>query len=672
MAIAARIAAVLVLCLAAISLVGWFVDNEFLKTLIVRANASPMKANTAACLILIAIGFYLQIRIDKPTPGAASRYVSDVLVFAALAVTGLTLAEHLFSVNFGIDQMIVTDHSPAPDKHPGRMSIATASCLLLLAVSVVLIDRVHWLSRLCVVLAGTSAYLGLCSYIYGVDALKPVSLYSTMAVHTAVSLVLLAIAHFLAIPQRRPTDLLGSEYFGGKFARRFLPITLLVTPFIGYLRLKGQHWGYYGTEFGLALFAVANVLTLTCLVWWQASQLDRADIRRRQLEEDREALLARAQAAREKAERASRTKDQLLSVVSHELRTPLTPALLLVRSLENHKDLPEDARHDLQTIREQITIEVQLISDLLDLAGIETGRLRLDRTPQDLGKVIHDMTHILRPSFVEAGIQLSVNVGTSPVIAQVDRNRVGQVIRNLLDNAAKFTPRGGSVSVKLSAENADFAEVTISDTGIGIEPHQLDKVFHAFTQSDSSITRRFGGLGIGLTIAHDIVQAHGGTIRASSEGLGKGATFTFTLPRSRAPVAPAGQETTPSSPDNSKSAALKLLVVDDNPQTLNVMARLLRSEGHEVTPVPDAREALAAVAAQPFDLIICDIGLPDMDGWTLMRKLKECHPKIRGLAISGFVSMEDATRSTEAGFEMHLPKPLDINQLTQALYSMRN
>lgn len=691
MAIAARLSILLVISLAILSLIGWVLDIPLLKSLIDRPNASPMKVNTALSLICISLAMYLQTPVTPPgespstRSGRATRVIRDILALFAALLTGLTLAQHLFQIELNIDQLFITDESPAPMKLPGRMSAATATCLLLLATAAFFTTRLHALARGLTILAVTLAYLGLCSYIYGVDALKPVSLFSTMAVHTAISLVLLATAHFLATPIRDADDLLGSEHTGGIVARRILPVTLVLTPAIGYVRLKGQHWGYYGTEFGLALFAVANVMALACFVWWQGMHLNRSDIRRRQLESDREALLVREQAARERAERASRAKDQLLSVVSHELRTPLTPALLLVRSLESKADLPSDVRSDLQTIREQIAIEVQLISDLLDLAGIESGRLRLDPSLTDLRQVVADMVNILRPTFTEAGVRIDLSLPFDPVTTHADRNRLGQVVRNLLDNAAKFTPHGGAVSISVADSPPDhpgFAVVKVVDSGIGIEPHQLDKVFNAFTQSDSSITRRFGGLGIGLTIAHDIVLAHNGTLKATSQGLGRGSTFTVSLPRATNPQPsspsqpPSPRLTLPartatSSSSASPSNALKLLIVDDNPQTLSILTRLLRNEGYRITQAPDATSALKAASGDKFEVIICDIGLPDMDGWSLMRTLKDANPSLRGIAISGFVSLEDATRSTEAGFERHLPKPLDINQLTQALHALR-
>ena len=694
-----------VVLVAALTLFGWVTANDNLKALLPAPDASPMKVNTAVALLLIAGSMLLQQRRHKldaarpalPQQPLSTRLVAaDLCSFAACILAALTLSQHLFGWDLAIDQMLIADPSPAPNKMPGRMSVATASCLGMMGMASLLARRFPLTSDLAAAAAGTIAYLGLCTYLFGVDALKPVTWFSTMAIHTAGSLVLLSGAHFTARPHGRPGRLLSSPYVGGTIARRVLPATFATAPALGAIIVLGGHANLYGAEFALALFATASVVLLTIFIWWYAGHLNTADHMRRRLELDRESLLLREQSARERAESASRAKDQFLSVVSHELRTPLTPALLLARSLEQRGDLPAEVISDLATIREQITVEAQLISNLLDLARTQTGKLTLNTDTGDLREFLKSTINLIKPTFTQGGVELTCAFPPHPVMACFDTQRIGQVLRNLLDNAAKFTPSGGSVSVRLDCpDGSSDARITVSDTGIGIAPDRLDTIFSAFTQADASIPRRFGGLGIGLTIARDITLAHGGSLTATSQGVGAGTTFCLKLPRvptvlpasqlpSQPTIPPAqsqrrahepaneppGHDAHLTTPSRAANPPLQLLVVEDSPPTLKALTRLLRLQGYQVTAATSAAEALEAAANSSIDVVISDIGLPDMDGWQLMQALRSSHPKIKGVAMSGYVSTEDAARSAQAGFALHLPKPLEISNLYSTLNTL--
>jgi signal transduction histidine kinase len=401
------------------------------------------------------------------------------------------------------------------------------------------------------------------------------------------------------------------------------------------------------------------------------------------------------------AESANRAKDQFLAVLSHELRTPLTPALAAASAMEADPGLPAGARGELGMVRRNIELEARLIDDLLDLTRITRGKLPLARQTVDLHALIGHVASICRMDLREKG--LSFHSGFAPgerPYVNVDPARLRQVLWNVLKNAIKFTPAGGSVTLRTRVVSDGDASggvhpqvvVEVSDTGIGIEPDILPRIFDAFEQGDRANSHRFGGLGLGLAISRALAVAHGGELTAASEGAGRGATFSLRLPLVAKPAnaddaaraARAWPPTPPpaavrSPPDgtgagdagagaSSGAAAaprpLRVLLVEDHADTARVMARLLRGERYDVTCAETVEAALGAVAGGPFDLIISDLGLPDGSGLDLMRELREeRHFGGRAIALSGYGMEEDLRRSREAGFAAHLTKPVSFAAL---------
>jgi signal transduction histidine kinase/CheY-like chemotaxis protein len=464
---------------------------------------------------------------------------------------------------------------------------------------------------------------------------------------------------------------------------------VIVPLVIGWLRLKGQQAGYFDTEFGIALFALTNIIILALLVWWNAEQVDEADARRRAIEADRDDLLAREQAARQRAETAVTARDQFLSIVSHELRTPLTPVLLIVTALRRRGDLPADALEDIASIEDQIQIEARLIDDLLDLARLGQGKMALEPVACDLNEVAAGVAGPFARVFAEKGVELKTDLRAAPSRVRVDPQRLAQVLRNLLENALKFTPAGGTVRMSSSSgdECAQAAGdgngigngavparvcLTITDSGIGLPAGQIDRIFDPFEQGDPSTTRKFSGMGIGLTISRLLTELQGGTLRASSAGANQGSAFTVSFPLlAEAPTAAAAPvQAAPTSTAQSAAApaaSRRILIVEDNADTLHALRRLLQSHGHRVYEANSAQQALDVIDAEPIDLLISDIGLPDVSGWELMRQLRENHPDVRGIALSGFVTDEDRRRSLESGFVEHLSKPIELSRLLAAV-----
>ncbi len=382
---------------------------------------------------------------------------------------------------------------------------------------------------------------------------------------------------------------------------------------------------------------------------------------RRKAEEEREQRLAAERSAREEAERAGRIKDQFLAVLSHELRTPLTPVLLTASRLEASAELPESFREDIASIRRSIELEARLIDDLLDLTRIARGKIRFDLQTVDLHALIRSALWICCG---DGKLSVSVDLGASQPYVHGDPARLQQVFCNLLGNAWKFTPPGGSVAIH--SENADgFIRVDVTDTGSGIDPEVLPRVFDAFEQGDASRARRFGGLGLGLAISKGMVDAHEGRISASSEGHGRGARFRVELPTVSAPTF-AGLNPMKPPANLVKQRKLRVLLVEDHPLTLRALEKLLGVMGHEVDGAASVADGLRVAGNGRHDLVISDVGLPDGTGYELMRELRSTLG-LQGIAVSGYGMEEDLARSREAGFAEHLVKPIDMQRLQAAI-----
>lgn len=380
------------------------------------------------------------------------------------------------------------------------------------------------------------------------------------------------------------------------------------------------------------------------------------------LNHTRDRAMADLRRAKCEADDANHAKDQFLAVLSHELRTPLTPVLGLASFLENDPSLSDEIRADAAVIRRNVELEARLIDDLLDITRIRQGKLSLNRKNVDLKSLIEDVIRICEPDALAKQIRVRSILPLGDRQVSADPARLQQILWNLLKNAIKFTPAAGQVTINCSDDAQGCVKVDVIDSGIGIDPQTLPRVFNAFEQGGNSVTRRFGGIGLGLAISKALAEAHGGQLSAASEGAGRGACFTLTFPTTSTPAHPLGTAQHPVlRPD-----ALKILLVEDHPDTAETMIRLLQNLGHDVHHAATVRAALELARSQAFDVVISDIGLPDGNGAELMQRLTTEH-RLRGIAMSGYGMEEDIRRSLHAGFHAHLTKPVSVDLLEAAI-----
>lgn len=357
-------------------------------------------------------------------------------------------------------------------------------------------------------------------------------------------------------------------------------------------------------------------------------------------------------------ERSSCAKDEFLAALSHELRTPLTPVLMTAASLESDTCLSEDVRSQLGVIRRNVELEARLIDDLLDLTRISHGKLKISPVVSDIHELLKHTAEIVRSDGQGKQVRIRFTLEAEHHHVMADPARLQQVFWNLIKNALKFTPTGGTITVNTQTDNDGSIIVSVADTGIGIAGDSLTRIFNAFEQIEATGSHHFGGLGLGLAISKAIVMAHGGEIYAESRGEGHGATFSVEMASVKAPPSVPAKPKTPAQPDRT----LRLLVVEDHEATLAVLSRLLIRRGHTVTTATNSREALAAFAAANFDAVITDLGLPDGSGLDLMREIQRQRP-VPGIALSGYGMEEDFRQTKEAGFFAHLVKPVNLDQL---------
>jgi signal transduction histidine kinase len=369
---------------------------------------------------------------------------------------------------------------------------------------------------------------------------------------------------------------------------------------------------------------------------------------------------------------ANAAKDQFLALLSHELRNPLSPVIAMVAELETHLADSAEVRQALDVIRRNVELEARLIDDLLDITRIAKGKLKLSLEPASVHNVLQRALEICREDISQKALEIELDLNAHDHFVQGDPARLQQVFWNLIKNSVKFTDEGGRISVMTSNPQPGQIEIDISDTGIGIEADKVSKIFTAFEQGQSSITRKFGGLGLGLAISKAMVLAHGGTITASSPGPNRGATFSVRLGTIAEPAVYDGESppngVQPVSRPVSTARPPRLLVVDDHEDTCTGLKMILERRGYDITIAYTADQAAQKARQEDFDLLISDIGLPDRSGYELMQEMRG--RGVPGIALSGYGMEHDVNRARAAGFSEHLTKPINFERLEEVIQQL--
>ena len=372
---------------------------------------------------------------------------------------------------------------------------------------------------------------------------------------------------------------------------------------------------------------------------------------------------------------ANAAKDQFLALLSHELRNPLSPVIAMVGELEASAPDSPEVRRALEVIRRNVELEARLIDDLLDVTRISKGKLQLSLETANVHEILQRSYEICREDIAAKDLKIEFRLRAERTHVEGDPARLQQVFWNLIKNSVKFTPAKGRIVIETLNPTPEHIEIRTTDTGIGIEADKMERIFNAFEQGQSSITRRFGGLGLGLAISKAMVGAHGGTIKAESRGKDRGATFIVTLATVATPVADSAEgETRPVKGEDQKETPAKgrgprVLVVDDHFDTCTGMKMMLERRGYRVTLAHTADQAVERTRHEEFDLVISDIGLPDRSGYELMQELSTTKG-LRGIALSGFGMENDVSRARAAGFSEHLTKPINFDRLEESIQSL--
>ena len=628
-----------------------------------NGDGIAMFPNTGLCAIASGIALAL-LAFEGPRAKAAARILGAFVTILAL----LTFFEHLSGVDLGVDTLLFqpTSWGTKAATAPLRMGPPGSLAFLLLGISLILSSYERPMRRVAVwlglIVLAMSA-LPLVGFLYGANELYSIARFTGIAFQTALIIAVLSIGVEAVNPDIGAADLLSRHDSGGLLFRRIAIPSVIFFILVGGLRQLGEEAGFFDSPFGTALRTLIDIAITLGLLWWAANGLSRAGDMARRETEARAASEERLKGALMALREADRRKDEFLATLAHELRNPLAPVRNMVEVLKRNAGRVEIQHNAIETIDRQISQMVRLIEDLVDVNRISRGKLELDRRPTDITSVIELAIETSQPLINESRHKLELTMPSEKVFVEGDRIRLAQVFSNLLNNASKFTDSGGQIGLAVERQNGNV-NVTISDNGMGISSDSLTSIFEMFAQTRPD-NATGGGLGIGLTLARQIVELHNGTIEAESEGVGRGSRFIVRLPVADI----ATLATSPSAPPQPKAAPRRILVVDDNEDSATSMAILLGFSGNETAMAFSGPEALTQVESFRPDAVLLDIGLPGMDGYEVCRSIRSLQygSDIKIIAVTGWGQDSDRQQTHQAGFDAHLVKPVDYNKVLETL-----
>jgi len=659
-----------------------------------NSDGITMKANPSVSAIAGGVAAVVMAFPRAERDVRLKWFVRVLAGFVAL-IGGMTIFQHLTGVSLHIDTLLIAEPAGAKaTAAPGRMGMPASTCFLFSGLALTLLTgnarsvrMAFWFGWLVI------AYTSLCliGYWYGASTLYTLPKLTAISLQMATILCAEGVAILLLSHLRLPGTAAMRQDPGRAMLWRLVPPVIVVPLVLGALRLEGEEHGLFDSRFGTAALVFLVIVTLCIILWWTAKQLSLSFRERvaaqtaRQESEDRlrvtnEKMVQSERAARVQAEKIAEQKDQFLATVSHELRTPLHAILGWTQLLRRGGLDPDKLAKGMEIIERNARAQGDLISDLLDLSRIISGKLRLEMQPVDLTAVIGNAIDSLRPAAEGKGLLLEVSLDPAVRPLEGDPTRIQQFVWNLLSNAIKFTDQGGRVAVRVKSVS-EFVEIEVTDTGKGIKTEFLPHLFERFSQEDSSVTRSHGGMGIGLSLVKQLVELHGGKVQAFSDGEGKGARFTVQLPCSYTPcdkTATVSQDPNLQrhSSANGTSAqlpnlkGLKILLVDDEPDARETIRQILVDHKGMVVTARSAEEAMQLLAPDPPDVLISDIGMPRMDGYTMLRRMRASGHLMPAIALTAFATTDDRARALAVGYQAHLTKPVDLAELFAILQTI--
>ena len=628
-----------------------------------------VKTNAALCAI--AAGTAVLLLNARPHRGRTAAASALAIVVAVVATA--TLSQHIFGWNLGLDTALFDEAVGArATAAPNRMGVPSSTSFLALSLALLALPyasarstRVaRALSLYAVLVSGVS----LVGFTYGATALFDVATLTGIAAPTALILNSLGWAILALSLGHQPPSMILAPGPGGALARRLMPIAVLVPAVLGWVGVAAQHSNAIEPSLAFAGVTVATIVVLVSLILTVSRSVERSAA---SLAAGEAAMLEREREARTEAEQAVRTKDDFIAMVSHELRTPLNSLMGWSQVLKMPALDAADRAKAAQAIERGVRLQTRLVEDLIDVSAIVSGKLRLALEPVEIAPLVEAAVQGLAGAAAVKQVRVAANLDPSPGATLLgDPIRLQQVIANLLSNAIKFSAPGGEVTLSTEWRD-DSLQIVVVDNGEGIGSDLLPLVFDRFRQADSSRTRKYGGLGLGLSIVKHLVELHGGTITVASAGAGQGATFTVLLPAG----GPSGEgraittRPLPGAPTVDLTG-ITVLAVDDDADARELTVRLLRETGAVVTTAGSAPEALAMLSKTLPDVLVSDISMPGTDGYQFIGQVRACHGAVPAIAVSAFSRADDRLRSMESGFDLHLAKPVDPAALAAAIRSL--
>jgi signal transduction histidine kinase/CheY-like chemotaxis protein len=671
----------LTVLLAVLVLGGWTFDVEGLKRF---GTASLGAVNPVSACGLLLAGVALLLLQCRDAAGTRKRLGQTAAAIVA-ALGALKLIALSVGWDFPLERWLWPGQLAGGSDSAGQIPVRSALSFLLVGSALLALDvqtrRGRRPGEILSVIVGVIALLALIAYSYGLVVYYRTSTYVPMSFPEAIAFLLLATGTLLARPDKGAISIIVSDTPAGLLARLLLPLAVFVPLLLGALRRKGTSGGWFSTDLGVALFATVFLVFFFAAIWYTTRRLFRSEMQRKAAEENVRKINAQLEqrvaertaelhAVNEELRTASKAKDDFLSVLSHELRTPLTPALAASSYLADNLPAlpPAEFAEEIDLIRRNIQLEARLIDDLLDLTRISRGKIELHLADTDAHALIRAALGMAAREIADKQLTVSTSLTAAEHQIHGDPIRLQQVFWNLINNAVKFTGAGGQITIATRNDDGGRFTFEITDTGIGIDPERKASLFKAFEQGERSVTRQFGGLGLGLAIAKSLVELHDGSIAVESRGRDQGATFRVTLPVMRSGAAVERPQAT--SPEATRRP-LRILLVEDHEDTRRTLEHILAHSGHHVSPVDSVRPALDLLRSETFDAVLSDIGLPDGSGYEVMSEARRQQPvngrALTGIALTGFGMEEDVRRSKAAGFDLHLTKPIDFAELRRAL-----